>query len=56
MATTRTRSSDLIGDLLVREGLIDEQDLQKALREQRANGYRLGYTLVAMGLVNETDL
>ncbi|UCC49516.1 MAG: type IV-A pilus assembly ATPase PilB [Gemmatimonadota bacterium] len=56
MATARTKSSDLIGDLLVREGLITEEQLKAALNEQRANGHRLGYTLVAMGMVSETDL
>jgi type IV pilus assembly protein PilB len=56
MATTRTKSSDLIGDLLVREGLISEDQLKRALQEQRSNGHRLGYTLVEMGFVSETDL
>ncbi len=58
MATTRTkpRSSDLIGDLLVREGLLTEDQLKAALAEQRSNGYRLGYNIVAMGFVSETDL
>ena len=58
MATTRTKpkSSDLIGDLLVREGLISQEQLKAALAEQRGNGYRLGYNIVAMGLVSETDL
>ena len=52
MATTRTKpkSSDLIGDLLVREGLISQDQLKAALAEQRGNGYRLGYNIVAMGL------
>jgi len=56
MATTRTKSSDLIGDILVREGLITEDQLRSALNEQRSNGTRLGYTLVSMGAVSETDL
>ncbi len=56
MATTRTKSSDLIGDLLVREGLITEEQLRRALSEQRSNGSRLGFTLVSMGFVSETDL
>ncbi len=58
MATTRTKpkSSDLIGDLLDREGLISQDQLKAALAEQRGNGYRLGYNIVAMGLVSETDL
>ncbi|UCC73366.1 MAG: type IV-A pilus assembly ATPase PilB [Gemmatimonadota bacterium] len=53
---TRAKASDLIGDLLVREGLITEDQLRSALQEQRTNGHRLGYTLVAMGMVSETDL
>jgi type IV pilus assembly protein PilB len=56
MATTRSKASDLIGDLLVREGLITDEQLRQALTEQRNNGSRLGYTLVAMGFVSETDL
>ena len=56
MATIKTKSSDLIGDLLVREGLISDEQLKRALSEQRSNGYRLGYTLVSMGFVSETDL
>ncbi len=46
----------MIGDLLVREGLITDEQLRQALTEQRNNGSRLGYTLVAMGFVSETDL
>lgn len=58
MATTRTkpRSSELIGDLLIREGLLTEEQLKAALAEQRSNGFRLGYNIVAMGFVTETDL
>ncbi len=56
MAAPRAKSSKLIGDLLVREGLITEEQLRRALSEQRTNGGRLGYTLVALGIVSETDL
>ncbi len=56
MATTRTKSTSLIGDLLVREGLITEDQLKRALSEQRSDGSRLGYQLVSMGYVSETDL
>ncbi len=56
MATTRTKSTSLIGDLLVREGLITEEQLKRALSEQRSDGSRIGYTLVSMGFVSETDL
>jgi type IV pilus assembly protein PilB len=56
MVTTQTKLSDPIGDLLIREGLISEEQLKRALAEQRNNGARLGYTLVSLGFVSETDL
>jgi type IV pilus assembly protein PilB len=45
-----------IGDLLLREGLITQEQLNKALGEQRQNGTRVGYNLVKLGYVKETDL
>jgi type IV pilus assembly protein PilB len=45
-----------IGDLLLREGLINQDQLNKALQEQRHNGTRVGYNLVKLGFVKETDL
>jgi len=45
-----------IGDLLLREGLITQDQLNKALQEQRHNGTRVGYNLVKLGFVKETDL
>jgi type IV pilus assembly protein PilB len=45
-----------IGDLLVREGLITREQLQKALEEQRQNGTRVGYNLVKLGFIAETEL
>ncbi len=56
MATTRTKSTNLIGDLLIREGLITEEQLKRALQEQRGDGSRIGFTLVSLGFVSETDL
>ncbi len=49
-------SSERIGDLLVREGLITREQLDKALQEQRANGTRVGYNLVKLGFVQELAL
>jgi len=45
-----------IGDLLLREGLITQEQLSKALQEQRQSGTRVGYNLVKLGFVKETDL
>ncbi|MBI4542644.1 MAG: Flp pilus assembly complex ATPase component TadA, partial [Gemmatimonadetes bacterium] len=45
-----------LGDLLIKEGLITKEQLEKALQEQRANGTRLGYNLVKLGFVQETEI
>jgi len=49
-------SSNRLGELLVRNKLIDEQQLAKALEEQRASGGRLGASLVKLGYLQEEDL
>jgi type IV pilus assembly protein PilB len=49
-------SSERIGELLVREGLISKEQLQKALEESRATGTRVGYNLVKLGFIPETEL
>jgi type IV pilus assembly protein PilB len=51
-----SNSSERIGDLLVREGLITKDQLDKALQEQRQNGTRVGYNLVKLGFVQEIEL
>src|ERR671928_871870 len=45
-----------IGDLLIREGLITKEQLDRALQEQRQNGTRVGYNLVKLGFIQETEL
>jgi len=45
-----------LGDLLLREGLISREQLDKALLEGKQNGTRLGYALVKLGYVQETDI
>jgi type IV pilus assembly protein PilB len=49
-------SADKLGDILVREGLISQDQLRKALSEQKSSGMRLGYTLVKLGFVEETEV
>ena len=40
----------------MKEGLITKDQLEKALQEQRANGTRLGYNLVKLGFIQETEI
>ena len=45
-----------IGDMLVQGGVITEEQLMAALKEQKNTGRKLGRTLVDMGLVEEDRL
>ncbi|MDY0397761.1 MAG: GspE/PulE family protein [Desulfuromonas thiophila] len=45
-----------IGDLLVSEGIISDDQLQLALQAQKATGHKLGHTLVEMQLISEDEL
>ena len=56
MASPVASSSERIGDLLLKEGLISKEQLEKALQEQRQNGTRVGYNLVKLGFIQEIDL
>ena len=52
MSQTKIR----LGDLLVQDGLITDEQLVQALGEQRKTGRKLGATLISMGLVTEQEL
>jgi len=45
-----------LGDLLVREGLIDQEQLQRALAEQKSTNEKLGSILVRINLISEDQL
>jgi len=45
-----------LGDILISQGVIDEEKLVAALSDQRAFGGKLGRTLVDLGYVNEDQL
>jgi len=45
-----------LGELLVRNKLIDQQQLTEALEEQKASGGRLGASMVKLGFLKEEDL
>jgi type IV pilus assembly protein PilB len=49
-------SANRLGELLVRNKLIDEKQLAKALEEQTTTGGRLGASLVKLGYLKEEDL
>src|SRR5580765_2813697 len=53
---TAAATSDKLGEILLREGLITQEQLKKALLEQKNTGMRLGYTLVKLGFVEETEI
>jgi type IV pilus assembly protein PilB len=50
------KANERIGDLLVREGLITREQLEKALQEQKQNGTRVGYNLIKLGYIHELEL
>jgi type IV pilus assembly protein PilB len=54
--TAPAANAPRIGDLLLKEGLVTQDQLNKALQEQRNNGTRVGYNLVKLGFIKETDL
>jgi type IV pilus assembly protein PilB len=56
MSAPAAASGDRLGDLLIREGLITKDQLDKGLQEQRSSGARLGYCLVKLGFVQETEI
>src|SRR5688572_33474720 len=56
MATSATAATDRIGDLLVREGLITSVQLTAALQDARQNNTRIGYSLIKLGFIPETEL
>ena len=45
-----------MGEILVDEGLVRDEQVQEALRRQRATGEGFGEVLVAMGFVSEVDI
>ena len=45
-----------LGQLLVQEGLITQQDLNRALAEQKSSERKLGEVLLELGLIDEVNL
>ena len=45
-----------VGDILVHQGVISEDQLQKALAEQKKSNEKLGQILINQGIITEADL
>ena len=45
-----------LGDMLVKNKVISEQQLQSALDEQKKTGHKLGNTLIELGIIREKSL
>ena len=57
MSTPSSTQTVRIGDLLVQKGLINTDQLEEALEEQRRNPFeKLGETLIRMELIQEEDI
>ena len=56
MSAPASLAGDRLGDLLLKEGLITRDQLERALQEQRASGTRIGYNLVKLGFIQETEI
>lgn len=48
--------AEKIGEMLLKSGLINEQQLQEALKLQKTSGGKLGFNLVKLGYVKEEDI
>jgi type IV pilus assembly protein PilB len=49
-------STDRLGELLLAEGLITREQLDRAIQEHKEHGTRLGYNLIKQGAIKETEL
>ncbi len=56
LATTRDRSLARLGDILIRQNLLSEENLEVALKEQKESSERIGDILVKRGLVQPQDI
>ncbi len=56
MATRTGNSTDRLGTILLREGLITQDELDGALHDARTHGTRLGYSLIKLGFIEEDEL
>jgi type IV pilus assembly protein PilB len=53
---TQITTIDRLGNILLREGMITQDQLSGALQDARSNGTRLGYALIKLGFIQEEEL
>jgi type IV pilus assembly protein PilB len=53
---TQTTTTDRLGTILIREGLITQDQLDGALKDARTNATRLGFSLIKLGFIHEEEL
>ncbi len=53
---TQTSTADRLGTILLREGLISQDQLEGGLQDSRTNGTRLGFSLIKLGFLEEEAL
>src|SRR5262245_15532691 len=54
--TTTKRKTKQLGQILIEQGLINEEQLERALEEHRQTPKSLGRVLIDLGLIKESDL
>jgi type IV pilus assembly protein PilB len=54
--TTTKRKTKQLGQILIEQGLINDEQLERALEEHRQTPKSLGRVLIDLGLIKETDL
>src|SRR3989338_4355671 len=50
------KSKEKLGQILLKEGLITEEQLEKAVEIQKKEGTRFGETLINLGILTEKDI
>jgi type IV pilus assembly protein PilB len=53
---TQITTTDRLGNILLREGMITQDQLAGALQDARSNSTRLGYSLIKLGFIQEEEL
>lgn len=56
MVNTARQTKKRLGEILSDEGLLNEEQVQEALKRQKVTGELLGEALVKLGYVTETDI
>jgi type IV pilus assembly protein PilB len=53
---TAAPAKDRVGEILLREGLITEDQIRTALEDAKQNNNRIGFSMIRLGYISEADL